>query len=136
MAIKYKIFAEIPNIEAYCDLRVAAGLSAKSQEIATIGLPNSCYAVSVKKDDELIGMGRIVGDGAVFLQICDIAVRPEYQGQGIGKAIVQNLTTHLAKNYKGAYVSLIADGDAQYLYAQFGFKPVAPDSIGMAYMVG
>lgn len=31
-----------------------------------------------------------------------------------------------------AYVSLIADGQAHRLYAQFGFAPTAPASIGMA----
>lgn len=31
------------------------------------------------------------------------------------------------------YVSLIADGQAQDLYAQFGFIPTAPRSVGMAY---
>ncbi len=33
---------------------------------------------------------------------------------------------------KGAYVSLIADGKANELYAQYDFKPVAPKSMGMA----
>jgi hypothetical protein len=31
-----------------------------------------------------------------------------------------------------AYVSLIADGEAQRLYAQYGFVPTAPASVGMA----
>jgi hypothetical protein len=30
------------------------------------------------------------------------------------------------------YVSLIADGVANRLYAQYGFEPTAPKSIGMA----
>jgi len=30
-----------------------------------------------------------------------------------------------------AYVSLLADGEAHRLYAQFGFEPTAPASIGM-----
>jgi len=37
---------------------------------------------------------------------------------------------------EGAYVSLIADGDARHLYAQFGFEPVMPASIGMAMPIG
>ena len=35
----------------------------------------------------------------------------------------------------GAYVSLIADGDAHRLYSQFGFEPTAPHSIGMAHFI-
>ena len=136
MSIKYDVVAELPSVEDYCRMRVVAGLSAKDSEKAAIALPNSCYAVVVKIDGNVIGMGRVVGDGAVFLQVCDIAVEPHYQGQGIGKAIMQHIVGHLNENFKGAYVSLIADGDAQYLYARFGFKPTAPDSIGMAYMVG
>jgi hypothetical protein len=34
-----------------------------------------------------------------------------------------------------AYVSLIADGEAHRLYAQFGFRPTAPASIGMAQWI-
>jgi hypothetical protein len=30
------------------------------------------------------------------------------------------------------YVSLIADGEAHRLYAQYGFEPTAPASVGMA----
>ena len=35
-----------------------------------------------------------------------------------------------------AYVSLIADGEAHRLYEQFGFRPTAPASIGMAQWIG
>ena len=36
---------------------------------------------------------------------------------------------------KSAYVSLIADGPAKDLYAQYGFEPTAPASIGMAFRI-
>ena len=42
---------------------------------------------------------------------------------------------HILVIPKGAYVSLIADTPADQLYAQFGFVPTAPRSLGMAFRV-
>ena len=84
-------------------------------------------------DGRAIGMGRIVGDGGCHMQIVDMAVEPEHQGKGVGKAIFARLEAWLRQTAPDtAYVSLIADGDARHLYAQFGFDPVMPASIGMA----
>jgi ribosomal protein S18 acetylase RimI-like enzyme len=81
-------------------------------------------------------MGRVVGDG-LFYQIVDIAVDPAHQGRGLGKAIMAGLMRELARIAPAeAYVSLIADGEANRLYAQYGFVPTAPASIGMAQWIG
>ena len=54
----------------------------------------------------------------------------------VGLAIMAALVEHIhAYAPATAYVSLIADGNAQHLYAQFGFEPVMPRSIGMALWV-
>lgn len=79
----------------------------------------------------------MIGDGGLFYQIVDIAVEPEHQGRGLGKRIVGALMEELKRIVPAeAYVSLIADGQANNLYAQFGFEPTAPTSIGMAQWVG
>ena len=123
----------IPGAQEFVDLRAAAGLSANTMAAAEIGLRGSWYAVCVRADEELIGMGRIVGDGGCFFQIVDIAVRPDYQGQGIGYGIMKRLMQHLEDNApESAYVSLIADGGASRLYRKFGFEFTAPASAGMA----
>jgi ribosomal protein S18 acetylase RimI-like enzyme len=68
-----------------------------------------------------------------MLQVTDIAVEPAHQGRGLGKAIMARIAAFLEKKLPdGAYVSLIADGEAHRLYSQFGFEPTAPYSIGMA----
>ena len=125
--------SQIPNAREFVELRAAAGLSVNTVAAAERGLRGSWYSVSVRADAELIGMGRIVGDGGCFFQIVDIAVRPDYQGQGIGYGIMERLMKHLHDEApKSAYVSLIADGDASRLYSKFGFKFTAPASAGMA----
>ena len=81
-------------------------------------------------------MGRVVGDGGLFFQVTDIAVEPRHQGRSLGKAIVDEIVAHLKATVPpGAYVSLIADGEAHRLYAQFGFEPTAPASIGMEMFI-
>jgi hypothetical protein len=51
----------------------------------------------------------------------------------LGKRIVAALVGWLEANAPtSAYVSLIADGPAKDLYAQFGFEETAPVSVGMA----
>jgi len=132
----YKLVVGVPSVEDYCRLRVSAGLSPKSAEAAAAGLPNTLFGVLVLKEDEVIAMGRVVGDGGLFYQVVDIAVEPAHQRRGLGKAIVGRIVDHLKQSAPaGAHVSLIADGLAHHLYAQFGFRPTAPDSIGMAFSV-
>ena len=132
MDARYALSDETPAAEDYLRLRLVTGLSPKSAEGAAIGLPNTRFGVVVRHEGRVIAMGRVIGDGGLMFQVTDIAVEPAHQGRGIGKAIVARLVEYLETRIPdGAYVSLIADGDAHRLYAQFGFKPTAPVSIGM-----
>jgi ribosomal protein S18 acetylase RimI-like enzyme len=127
----YHLEVAVPRSDVYRRLRLAVGLSPKSVEGAALGLPNTLFGVTVEIGGEIVGMGRVVGDGGLFFQVTDIAVDPRHQGRGIGKAIVNEIVSHLKATVPpGAYVSLIADGEAHRLYAQCGFRPTAPASIG------
>lgn len=129
-------FPHPPGVAEYRALRVSAGLSPKSLEAATVGLPHTVFGVCIRQGERLLAMGRIVGDRGCFLQVVDIAVEPDWQGRGLGKAVMQQLDAWLQAHAVGAYVSLIADGQAHRLYAQFGFEQTAPKSVGMAKVVG
>jgi len=132
----YELLVGTPSVEEYRRLRLLAGMSGKSAEAAEAGLPNTIFGVTMRRDGMLVGMGRLVGDGGLFFQVVDIAVDPEHQGRGLGKRIVGTLVEYVKTTaHPGAYVSLIADGEAHRLYAQFGFVATAPASIGMAFQV-
>jgi GNAT superfamily N-acetyltransferase len=132
----YALIERIPTVPEYRDLRRLSGLSEKGEDAATRGLPGTIYAVVIEADGAAVGMGRVIGDGGTAYQLVDIAVLPAHQGKGLGKRIVAALVGWLHANApKSAYVSLIADGPAKDLYAQYGFKPTAPASIGMAFKI-
>jgi ribosomal protein S18 acetylase RimI-like enzyme len=121
-----------PSLSDYINLRLEAGMSGKSQEAAQIGLKNSLFAVTVYNESTLVAMGRIIGDGGAFFQVVDIAVKPAYQGKGLGKLVMRELMKYLDEHtYEGSYVSLIADAPANKLYEQFGFDYTFPISYGM-----
>ncbi|GGY13779.1 GNAT family N-acetyltransferase [Paludibacterium paludis] len=130
----YRIEISLPSVETYRHLRTRSGLSDKTAEAAEKGLANSLFAVQVLFNDTPVGMGRVIGDGGCFFQVVDIAVLEEHRGQGLGKAIMSAIRAYIDEQVpESGYVSLIADGRAQDLYAQFGFTPTAPASVGMAY---
>jgi ribosomal protein S18 acetylase RimI-like enzyme len=124
---------QVPAIEEYLALRVAAGLSAMSPAGAREGLQASWCSVCVRTGAELIGMGRVVGDGGLFLFVVDIAVTPAWQRRGLGRRIMQALMEKVhARALQYTQVGLIADGPAYLLYEKFGFRLVAPESQGMS----
>ncbi|MER5770802.1 GNAT family N-acetyltransferase [Streptomyces sp. NPDC001985] len=128
----YELRVGVPAVELYGRLRGAAGLTVWPVEAAVIGLPATWHGVTVHHGGETVGMGRIVGDGGCFFQVVDICVLPEHQGRGLGKRIMAELTGELERRAPaGAYVSLIADGEARRLYARYGFTETAPASVGM-----
>ena len=128
--MKLKFEAKVPSPSEFCKMREKAGLSPKSLKAATIALPNSLYAISVRNGDELIAMGRIVGDGACNFEIVDVAVDPDYQGQGLGRKIMEHIENYLSSVVlEGSYVSMIADEPV--FYEKLGYKLVSPSSQGM-----
>ena len=133
----YTLVERLPAVAEYRDLRRLSGLSEKTMEAAERGLPATLYSVVIEHEGAAIGMGRVIGDGGTAYQVVDIAVLPAHQGKGLGKQIVAALVGWLHANApRSAYVSLIADGPAKDLYAQYGFEPVMPESIGMAFRIG
>lgn len=131
MAVEFTLMHTVPSAEDFCRLRKISGLSPRPLDAARAGLPRSCYGVHILWQGTPVGMGRIVGDGALNFDIVDIAVDPDHQGKGLGRQIMEALIAWLDANaFKGAYVTLVAD--VPELYAKFGFESVRPESEGMA----
>ncbi|WP_265109488.1 GNAT family N-acetyltransferase [Halosolutus halophilus] len=128
----YTIREELPDPETFAALREAAGMTSRSIEGLERGLPNSLYGVIAVHDptDEVVGMGRIVGDDGTVYQISDMAVHPKHQRQGLGTRIMEHLAAYVEETAPpGAYVNLMADVDG--FYEQFGFEETRPASKGM-----
>lgn len=86
---------EIDNItvDEYLSIRSKVGWRELSVEQAKKAIDNSLIIVKAVDDEgTVIGMGRIVGDGAVICYIQDLIVVPEAQGKGVGSMIVDRLT--------------------------------------------
>ena len=56
-------------------------------------------------DEKLIGLIRAVGDGASILYIQDLLIYPEFQGKGIGTALLKELMTRNAQVYQKCLVT-------------------------------
>ena len=89
---KIEILEQKIPVKLYQTMRVRCGLSAKSDEACQIGLDNSLYSIMLKEGENVIGMGRVIGDGGCFCQVVDICVIPEKQGKGLGKLIMENIS--------------------------------------------
>ena len=123
----YHIKDEVPSVSDYINIRLAAGLSRKSPEAATIGLKNGLFSVMVYADTTPVGIGRVIGDGGCFFEIVDIAVIPEHQKKGLGHLIMQRLMQYLhATALPTAYVSLMADHGTPEFYKRYGFEASLP----------
>lgn len=133
----YEQRPEIPGVEEYRRLRELCELSPKTLEAAEKGLPNGLFSTTIRHDGQLVAMGRVVGDGGCNFEVIDIAVHPDHQRRGLGSRIMQAIKDYLDENApESAYITLIADHHSPALYSKFGFEPVTPKSIGMAYIVG
>ena len=78
-----KIQENMLDIDTYMNLRAAVGWKVLKEEQALLALKNSIFTVTASIDDKVVGMGRMVGDGAVICYIQDLVVHPSYQKLGV-----------------------------------------------------
>ncbi|KAG6595633.1 putative acetyltransferase TAP2, partial [Cucurbita argyrosperma subsp. sororia] len=71
---------------------------------------------------KLIGMARATSDHAFNATIWDVLVDPSYQGQGLGRALVEKLIRALLQRDIGN-IALFADSQVVEFYRNLGFEP-------------
>ena len=134
--MSYEVREELPTVERFQELRAAAGMSARSRAGVERGLPNSVYGVTVvdEASGETVGMARIVGDGGSVYHVCDMAVHPDHQRQGLGSRLMDAVVDYLDEHAPpDASVNLLADVDG--FYERWDFEETRPASKGMFYRV-
>jgi ribosomal protein S18 acetylase RimI-like enzyme len=80
---------------------------------------NSMFRILAFDAGLLIGAGRGLGDGRDCAYLCDIAVLPAYQAQGVGKEITARLLRLAAGHRK---IILYAAPGKEGFYKRFGFR--------------
>ncbi len=90
MVIKeYESFDETEVLSLYMDV----GWSAyeKQKEALRLGFQNSLLVLAAYEEESLVGIIRVVGDGYTIIFVQDLLVRPKFQRQGIGSALLREI---------------------------------------------
>ena len=72
-------------------------------------------------DDELVG-GIWVDDGPEFIQLREVQIHPDFQGQGIGTKIVQMEIDNARSQGKRLQLRVLFENRAVKLYERLGFR--------------
>lgn len=132
MNTKYVIKNAEVSPDDYNELREKSGIgNRKSKENAETAIENSLFITSIYDGDKLIAMARVVGDGAISLVVTDVMVDSEYQKNGLGRVLMNEINKYLDENYdEDAYIILLANTPYDAFYEKFNFKQF-PNKKGM-----
>lgn len=100
----------------------------RSLDAVKLTIINSlCFGI-YNQEGRQLGFARVTTDYAVFGWLMDVFILEEYRGQGLGKQLIEHVTSHpVIKNLRRIG---LATSDAHDLYRQFGFSSVsAPEKM-------
>lgn len=110
--------------EEYNELRMSVGWRPITEGQAKRGLEHTTFLAAVRDKGKIVAMGRMLFDFGYTAYLGDVIVRPEYQGQGIGRQIVESLidrTMDSAFEDERIMFILGAAKDKEGFYEKLGF---------------
>ena len=125
----------ILQAEDFVRLRIEAGFAEVPVEHARKALQNGLINVSAIYNGELVGMGRLVGDGAMYWYLQEIIILPKFQRKGIGTMIVNHLVDYAkANSVTGKFTTIggVSAKGKEPFYEKLGFEII---SNGMKKMI-
>lgn len=99
---------------------------------------NTLYSIVAFDDDKAVGIGRLIGDGALIWYIQDVIVFSEYQRNAIGTGIMEHLIEYVRKNSlpnDSTTIGLMSAKGKESFYQKFGFRMRPNEAEGMGMVV-
>lgn len=120
------------KVDEYQSLRKTTGWDMLDDKVVKRALENDLFSVCVYDNKAPVGMGRVIGDGAIYFYIQDIIVAPEYKGKGIGKLIMEHVEQYINKTANNnSFIGLMAAVGVKEFYYKFGYKERPDNRPGM-----
>lgn len=110
--------------EEYVDIIKTVGWKCPSKRLLEKSLSNSVTSKYVI-NNETVGMARLVTDYGYIALVADVIVKPQYQGNGIGKKLINNLLERIKSSLEDGeamMIQLLAANGKKDFYKRFGFK--------------
>jgi GNAT superfamily N-acetyltransferase len=112
-----KAHLSIPTIHKYLS-EESYWAKGRPYNIVARSIDNSMCIGAYTRARNQAGFARVVTDLSTTYYICDFFVLPEYQGNGLGKAMMQFIIDHPSlRDLSG----LLLTDDAHTLYEKYGF---------------
>lgn len=121
------------DVNTYLNLRKAVDWKPFTEEQAKKAIEGSILTVVAYDEDRPVGMGRIVGDGAVICYIQDLIVIPEHQGKGVGQKIMESLIDYVEELRlpdTQIMLDLMCAVGREDFYKKYGFIARPTDKLG------
>ena len=126
-------FTDYITSEEYMELRRRVGWCEFPLEEAQAGIDNSYMITCARDEEKAIGVVRLLWDGGYIAFLSDVIVDPDYQGQGIGKKLVESVIQRVKANMKPGYkvkMCLMAAKGKEPFYEKFGFSERPNENLG------
>jgi len=127
---------ELPSVAEYRELRSRTGWGDIDESIARRTIGAACYTITLRRQGKLIGLARVMGDGALYFFLADLIVDSSLRGEGLGDRLMRAVTEYFDRSAKpGATIALIPLRGGESFYERFGFArcPDGPFGTGMHY---
>ena len=124
------------SVNEFLEMVESVGWKTYSKLQIEKALKNTMYMVKATVDGKLAGIGRVVGDYSIVCVLTNICVKPEFQGQGIGLRITNELKRLIETNVSEGekmQIELTPTAGKEAFYEKAGFK-YKPDKITGMYL--
>ena len=129
-------YTHMLSAKEYCELRAAVQWQPIVEDQAQSGLDHSDFIVACREQEKIVGCARIFWDKGYIAYLADVMVKPEYQGRGIGKKLVESCISYIQSQLKEGWrikIVIVSAKGKEGFYEQFGFqvRPNENDGAGM-----
>lgn len=122
-----------PTVAEYIELRARMGWGRLDEETARRTIQAATFSVCLRRQEQCVGVARVMGDGAIYFFLADLIVAPEFRGGGYGDQLMRAVTSYFDRTaMPGATVMVVPLLGREPFYEKFGFVRCPSGHFGAA----